>query len=412
MNRMLCMIVLASLLSACGSAVEQAASDHEGGEASAAAEFERGPHRGRLLREGEFALEVTIYETGVPPQFRLYAYRDGKPVDPAQVTASIVLKRLDGEENRFAFKPVNDHLAADGTVNEPHSFDVEVTAESAGATHRWQYASYEGRTTIPATVAAEAGVMAESAGPAVIRDTLELMGTIGMDANRHAHVKARFAGIVRAVPVEQGQQVRRGQVLAEIEGNESMRRYPVTAPFDGTVLARNTNVGDVAGDNTLFELADLSQVWVELRAIGTDADRLAAGQAVRIRSATGGATAEGRIGSLLPVAGSGQSVIARVTLPNPAGKWRPGMTVSASVTASSREVPLAVKEAGLQRFRDFTVVFAQVGETYEVRMLELGARDGEHVEVLGGLKSGTRYVTEQSYLIKADIEKSGASHDH
>ena len=71
-----------------------------------------------------------------------------------------------------------------------------------------------------------------------------------------------------------------------------------------------------------------------------------------------------------------------------------------------------MKESGLQRFRDFTVVFAQVGETYEVRMLELGARDGEYAEVLGGLKPGTRYVAEQSFLIKADVEKSAASHDH
>jgi cobalt-zinc-cadmium efflux system membrane fusion protein len=88
------------------------------------------------------------------------------------------------------------------------------------------------------------------------------------------------------------------------------------------------------------------------------------------------------------------------------------MTVSAEVTVDAREVPLAVRESSLQRFRDFTVVFAKVGDTYEVRMLELGQRDGEWAEVLGGLKPGTPYVTEQSYLIRADIEKSGASHDH
>lgn len=88
------------------------------------------------------------------------------------------------------------------------------------------------------------------------------------------------------------------------------------------------------------------------------------------------------------------------------------MTVSAEVTVAARQVPLAVKETGLQRFRDFTVVFTQVGETYEVRMLELGARDGRYAEVLKGLKPGSPYVSEQSFLIKADIEKSGASHDH
>ena len=75
-------------------------------------------------------------------------------------------------------------------------------------------------------------------------------------------------------------------------------------------------------------------------------------------------------------------------------------------------MPLAVKTSALQRFRDFTVVFAKVGNTYEVRMLELGMSDGNMVEVLSGLKPDTEYVTEGSFLIKADVEKSGASHDH
>jgi cobalt-zinc-cadmium efflux system membrane fusion protein len=75
-------------------------------------------------------------------------------------------------------------------------------------------------------------------------------------------------------------------------------------------------------------------------------------------------------------------------------------------------VGLAVPLSALQRFRDFEVVFAQVGETYEVRMLSLGRRDSRSVEVLGGLAPGTVIVTDNSYLIKADIEKSGASHDH
>lgn len=409
-------LALALLLAACGGAApgEEKAEGHG---APAAAEFERGPHRGRMLRDGEFALEVTIFETGVPPQFRLYAYQGGRPLKPSEVTPIIELKRLDGETNHFTFTPEGDYLSGSGTVVEPHSFDVEVVAQHAGKTHRWGYASYEGRTTIPAAIASEAGIKVEVAGPAVIRDSVPLVGNIALDANRHADVKARFPGIVRAVPVQQGQRVRRGQTLVVVEGNQSMRTYPITAPFDGVVLARNTNVGDVAGDGTLIELADLSEVWVELHAIGKDAARLAPGQAVRVVSATGDADAgdadaETAIQTLLPLVTRGQSVIARASLPNPDGRWRPGMTVSAHVIVSEKAVPLAVKESGLQRFRDFTVVFAQVGETYEVRMLELGARDGEHVEVLGGLKPSTRYVAEQSYLIKADIEKSGASHDH
>ena len=65
-----------------------------------------------------------------------------------------------------------------------------------------------------------------------------------------------------------------------------------------------------------------------------------------------------------------------------------------------------------QPFRDFTVVYARVGNTYEVRMLDLGRRTDEWTEVLGGIEPGTEYVVDGAFLIRADIEKSGASHDH
>lgn len=411
MSRHLTLLLLPLLLVACGGEPAPAAGEASAEAAAASGDYERGPNRGRMLRDGDFALEITIFETNVPPQFRLYAYKDGKPVKANEVVPTITLKRLDGETNVFTFKPEGDYLTGSGQVTEPHSFDVEVKAQYAGKTHTWTYDSYEGRTKIPAQAAKDAGVVVENAGPAVIRETVQVMGNVAVDDNRRAQVKARFPGIVRSVHVQQGDRVKRGQTLVTVEGNDSMRTYPVTAPFDGVVLQRPTNVGDVADTNTLVEVANMSDVWVDLRAIGPDAEKIMPGQQVKVSSATGGTSAEGTIETLLPLA-SGQTVVARVTLPNAEGRWRPGMAVSAEVTVASREVPLAVKESGLQRFRDFTVVFAQVGETYEVRMLELGARDGEFVEVLEGLKPNTPYVSEQSFLIKADVDKSGASHDH
>ena len=217
---------------------------------------------------------------------------------------------------------------------------------------------------------------------------------------------------MRAVNAQLGDRVRRGQTLLVVEANESLREYPVTAPFDGVVLARETNIGDVTGDHSLIEIADLSEVWVELHALGEQSARIAAGQPMRVLSATTRDSADSRVGAVLPLATRGQSVIIRGKLDNSQGRWRPGMTVSAEVAIAERQVPLAVRESGLQRFRDFTVVYARVGDEYEVRMLELGARDGEFAEVLSGLEPGADYVTEQSFLIKADIEKSAAAHDH
>lgn len=382
-------------------------------EAPAQEAFERGPHRGRMLRDGDFALEVTIFETGVPPQFRLYAYQGDKPLSPGEVQATVELTRLGGQVDRFTLTPEADHLTGSGTVHEPHSFDVKVAATHAGTSHQWTYDSYEGRTTIPAAVAEASGIRTDVAGPATIRDEVRLLGVVAIDENRRARIKARFAGLVREVRVGLGDAVTAGQTLATVESNESLKGYAITAPITGVVTARSTNVGDVAGDAALFEITDLSQVWIDLHAFGSSAARLQPGQPVVVRAAFGELSAEAALDRVLPIAAAdSQSVIARVRLPNADNRWRPGLGVSADVVVATREVPLAVKIAGLQRFRDFTVVFAQVGDTYEVRMLELGARDADVVEVLEGITPGTRYVTVQSFLIKADVEKSGASHDH
>jgi cobalt-zinc-cadmium efflux system membrane fusion protein len=408
----LLLVFLTLAFAACGDSPRDDAHDSHDEHGGETAEFERGPHRGRLLRDGDFALELTIFEENRPPEFRLYAYDDDKPIAPSGVAVTVELARLGGKTDRFDFAPEGDYLRGAGEVVEPHSFDVKVSATYEGKPHEWRFASYEGRTIIPAAVAADAGVVVETAGKAVIRDDVRLVGTVMLNADRHAHVEARFPGTVRAVHVHQGDKVRRGQNLLLIEANESMREYAITAPFDGVVLARRTNVGDVAGSDTLIEIADLSEVWVELHAIGAAAARVGVGQKVRIHSATSDLAADTTISALLPLATRGQTVIARARVPNKDGRWLPGMTVEADVAVASREVPLAVRESGLQRFRDFTVVFAQSGDTYEVRMLTLGARDGEFAEVLGGLEPGTPYVTAQSFLIKADIEKSGAGHDH
>jgi cobalt-zinc-cadmium efflux system membrane fusion protein len=57
-------------------------------------------------------------------------------------------------------------------------------------------------------------------------------------------------------------------------------------------------------------------------------------------------------------------------------------------------------------------VFAREGESYSPRTVKLGERDSRHAEVLEGLTAGEQIVAEQSYLIKADLEKESAGHEH
>ena len=131
---------------------------------SAEEDYERGPHNGRILRDGDFALEITIFEIGVPPEFRVYPYRDGMPVDPQGVNLVIDLGRLGGRVDRFEFEPQGDLLRGDAAVLEPHSFDVTVNASSGGRDYEWTYDSYEGRTRIDARVADAMGIGLAVAG--------------------------------------------------------------------------------------------------------------------------------------------------------------------------------------------------------------------------------------------------------
>ena len=372
----------------------------------------KGPHGGRLLEDGKFALEVTIFETGVDPQYRVYPTLDDEPVDPSAVDLTVTLSRLGGKQDTFRFAPESDYLKGDGIVTEPHSFDVAVNASHAGNTHSWAYESYEGRTTIADAVAAEAGVLTEPAGPALIRERVSLSGTVQLTPSATAEVRAVYPGHVLRVTRTVGDQVRKGDTLAEVENSSSLQTYSVRAPISGTVLERRTNAGDVAASDPLFVIGDIGSAQALLHVFPKDAGRIKPGQSVTVQLAGGDLVAKGKIDSFLPIAEAGtQALIARVVLPRDAS-FRPGMRVTASVDTSETQVPLAVRESGLQRFRDFTVVFAKYGETYEVRMLELGRKDGDFVEVLGGIDPGESYVTANSLLIKADIEKSGASHDH
>ncbi|MDZ4741732.1 MAG: efflux RND transporter periplasmic adaptor subunit [Alphaproteobacteria bacterium] len=403
------LLSLTSMLVACGEQPKPAAGEH----GAAEQEFERGRHNGRLLRSGDFAIEVTIFETGVPPEFHVYAYQDDKPVAPATVALTIMLKRLGGKTDTFIFKPGKDHLVGNGTVVEPHSFDVIVAAKHEGKTHRWTYASYEGRTIISGKAAAEAGVTIERTGPATIKQTIELLGHADLAPGAKASLRARFPGRVVSVTKNIGDAVRTGEPLARIESNESLQVYAIVAPFDGVILERNVNQGDIATDAILFAVGDPRKLVADFHVFDRDAARIRAGQAVRISSLDGAVTAESQIAMLSPVKDSGsQSIIARALFDNTGGAFRPGMTVNGYVVVEQVQVPLAVKTVAIQQFRDFEVVFAKFGETYEVRMLEIGRRSTEWTEVLGGINPGADYVVANSFLIKADIEKSGASHDH
>lgn len=405
-------LLACAFLTACSSS----STTNESGEAPAAeaSDYERGPHRGRMLRDGDFAVEITIFEDGVEPEFHVYAYRGNKPVAPAEVQLTVELSRLGGQVDHFTFSPSGDYLRGNGVVREPHSFDVKVRAVEGGRTHNWSYASYEGRTTIAAEAARVGGVKSERAGPATISELIDMSGRIEITPEGKADVRARLPGQIVWMSGQLGQQVRKGQTLLRVESSHSLRVYGVPAPISGIIVEKNANVGDTTGDRALFVIADPTQLHAEFFVYPRDAERIRVGQRVDLRNLSGAARLQAVVEAILPTADlASQTLMAHVHLPaSAATQFRPGMGVEGSFAISEVKVPLAVRTRAIQRFRDFEVVYAKVGNTYEVRMLEIGRRTSEWTEISSGLEPNTEYVTDGAFLIRADVEKSGASHDH
>ena len=411
MNRLLLilLLVLTTAITGCNRQNQQASQGHSD---APKAEPEIGPHRGRLLVDAGFAVELAIFETGVPPEFRVWVTNAGEPVSPRDVDLHVTLTRLGDTKDEIDFTRQDDFLRGDTVIYEPHSFVVAIEAEYRGKTHRWQYDNFEGRTHIASAVADAAGLETETAGPAIIRESVTVYGRVVSNPENVSHVNARFDGVIRSASASIGEVVEKGQTLAVIEANDSLNSYAITAPIGGTVIERHANPGETTAGRSLFTIVDPSSVWAELAIFPSDRARVKTGAAVAVRTAIGDISIDGEIALLSPVAGANQSVTARVKLDNSDGLLAAGMYLTGEIEVAQYDVPLAVKRTGLQAFRDFTVVYARIGDEYEVRMLDLGQQDAVWIEVLDGLDVGTTYVTTNSYVIKADIEKSGASHDH
>lgn len=267
-------------------------------------------------------------------------------------------------------------------------------------------------TIIAPEFAHSLGITTELVGPQTIENTVQVYGRIVNNTESIRNISARFDGRIKDVYVQLGERVKAGAKLATIESNQSLTDFDIVAPISGIILSRNAGSGEQSAGRELFSIMDDSTVWVDLALFPQVRAQVREGTLVQIETAFSATPVTSSIDRFLPVLQSNQSTTARLTLPNPEGTLQPGTWVEASIHIGERDVALAVRREAIQTFRDFDVVFAKMGDEYEVRMLELGAQSQEWVEVLGGISAGTLYVTQNSYIIKADIEKAGASHDH
>lgn len=346
-----------------------------------------------LMKSNRKLLPLAVIAGGIILAFFILRMEKAKVADPHE---------HGGEEESGAHEGHGDH--------EGHGEEGAKGHEEEGHGHE----GHGKRIKLDAEAIRISGMVLDTVKAGTIRKSMPLNGLVQANQDKVARMMPRFAGVVKEVRHHLGNKVSKGQVLAIIESNESLAPYSMVSQMSGTVIQKSVNPGEVVAEqDVLFTVADLSNVWIDLNVHRQDFNRLKVGQEVLVKMDKESNPVKSKISYLSPIgAENTQTMLARIVVPNPTGYWRPGLYVDGQVTLETEEVPLAISENALQTLEGKEVVFVQEGDAFEVREVELGARDGEWAEVISGVGPGDVYCSGNSFILKAEIGKGEAKHEH
>ncbi|MCE1181147.1 MAG: efflux RND transporter periplasmic adaptor subunit [Rhodocyclales bacterium] len=325
--------------------------------------------------------------------------------------------------------------------------------------------------SIPAGKIQQMGVKVEPVRLQTLDRSVRANGRIEIDESRIATVSAKFEGYVERLHVATtGQAVGRGQALFEVYSPElvsAQREYAIAAQGVGklgeaggeaqgamkqlaeSALLRLKN-WDISGEQiqqlaktgevrrtlafrspvagvvlekkavqgmrfmpgeVLYQVADVSSVWVLAEVYEQDIAAVSLGQKARIRiNAYPGEVFEGRIAYVYPtLKAETRTVPIRIELRNPKGRLKPAMFAEVELPTGGGAPVLTIPNSAVIDSGSKQVAIVQTGEgRYASRVLKLGQRGGDFVQVLDGLREGENVVTAAQFLIDAESNLKAA----
>lgn len=333
-------------------------------------------------------------------------------------------------------------------------------------------AAPSGAVVVPAVMRQLIGVRSAPAGVAALGQEIRAVGTVGYDERGLTQVTLKTSGWVREVFVDSiGRPVRKGEPLFtlyspdllatqdeyllalraqgqlatspldEIKTNaaslvvsarERLRLWDLTdaqiatlerrgtaepvltvyAPSSGIVLKREALPGKyVEPGTTLYEVADLSTVWISADIYESEVAAVTLNQTASATfAAYPGETFRGTVSYVYPTLNAeARTVRVRLELPNPGLKLKPGMYGNVTVQMDAVNTLVVPKEAVLDTGLRQLVYLDRGQGRYEPALVKLGRRSQDDVEVLEGLKEGDRIVTSANFLLDAESKLASAS---
>jgi len=285
-------------------------------------------------------------------------------------------------------------------------------------------------TSGPITITAEAqrnlNLTVEEANIQTVEKTLTVIGQIEAIPSRSAAVTSRISGRVTALFVTEGQTVKKGQALVEVESRqpgEPPPRVQYASPIDGIVVDRHAALGDtVEPDKHLLEVVDLNDVYAEGRVFEGQIPWVKVGQKTRIvvesyPDKIFAGTVELVAGALDP---ESRTLRVWIRIPNPDHALRPNMRATLNIITSEADSAIAIPKEAILGDAGHLFVFVQSDTNdliFERRNVVTGISDDRFTEIVEGVFPSDKIVTTGNYQLqyvttKAPSQKKGEASAH
>lgn len=325
--------------------------------------------------------------------------------------------------------------------------------------------SSDGTVQLTANQLRQFGVTFGSVEERTLNNTVRTVGAVTVDETKLAEVTPKFGGYVERLYVDAtGQRVRAGQPLMDIYSPElvaaeqellvagklqksigessvpgvpaastdlvaaAKRRFALWdiseaqideilrtgkvrrtltlySPASGVVLEKQVIQGQAIQPGAmLYRIANLGDVWIDVALREQDAGAVRVGSHAAVELASyPGRPIDGRVAYVYPTLDSAaRTVRARIEVPNPSGRLKPGMYATVTLTTRARRA-LTVPTSAILNTGEHTLVFMDMGGGSLMPMeVVTGRTAGEYTEVLSGIEPGARVVTSAQYLLDSE----------
>jgi len=198
---------------------------------------------------------------------------------------------------------------------------------------------------------------------------------------------------------------------------ESLRTQFLRSPISGRVSERRVDLGGLIGregqESELYVIVNLDDVWVDLAVSPEDISAVREGVLVKIRAIGTDAEASADVIFVSPLLDR-ETRNARViaTMPNGEHRWKPGTFVTAEVPLPGAPSTVIVSKKALQTIKGTPTVFIRDADGFEARSVRTGREDDDDIEIVAGLATGESIAVQNTFTLKAELEKDEAEHDH